>query len=165
MAECRWTRHMLGHFRMRNWLSCVCIAFIFKGCRWRQCFLSKCQWTPDLQHSVTCQKTWINHSWNLRFVNVNCDIWCRWCTMCWPLVVVCHSSGVKMWWDPKFYPEGSVAQSSTRMKTESWLSKHVSVSSVLKFYWQRAVLVIIWGLFDRASSSWNKVKCQLDANR
>jgi len=22
-----------------------------------------------------------------------------------------------------------------------------------------------WGLFDRASSSWNKVKCQLDATR
>jgi len=23
----------------------------------------------------------------------------------------------------------------------------------------------IWGLFDRASSSWNKVKCRLDATR
>jgi len=24
---------------------------------------------------------------------------------------------------------------------------------------------LIWGFFDRASSSWNKVKCQLDATR
>jgi len=24
---------------------------------------------------------------------------------------------------------------------------------------------LIWGLFDRASSSWNKVKCQLDKAR
>ena len=41
--------------------------------------------------------------------------------------------------------------------------------SFLKQKWltfsTRVSLVYTWGLFDRASSSWNKVKCQLDVTR